>query len=117
MCKNNIYKTRTLKATIFMIAPPMIQSPLQFISLEDLDYIELKELDRFRLKLVMQHTCLKMQLISYIEQFFPKLQYFFNPNLHQKSVSVSDSSLSVQITHTIKQIKLLDSQLFTQRLK
>ncbi len=32
--------------------------------------------------------------------------------LAQKSVGVNDSSLSIQITHTIKQIELLDSQLF-----
>lgn len=32
--------------------------------------------------------------------------------LAHKSVGVNDSSLSIQITHTIEQIELLDSQLF-----
>lgn len=36
--------------------------------------------------------------------------------LAQKSVGVNDSSLSIQITHTIKQIELLDSQLFHTEL-
>ena len=31
--------------------------------------------------------------------------------LAQKSVGASDSSLSIQVTHTIQQIELLDSQL------
>ena len=35
----------------------------------------------------------------------------------QKSVGVNDSSLSVQITHTIEQIELLDCQLFHTELE
>ena len=37
--------------------------------------------------------------------------------LAQKSVCVNDSSLSIQIPHTIEQIELLDSQLFHTALK
>ena len=37
--------------------------------------------------------------------------------LAQKSVGVNDSSLSIQITHTIEQIELLDSQLFSTELE
>lgn len=37
--------------------------------------------------------------------------------LAQKSVGVNDSSLSIQITHTIEQIELLDSQLFHTKLE
>lgn len=37
--------------------------------------------------------------------------------LAQKSVGVNDSSLSIQITHAIKQIELLDSQLFHTELE
>ena len=37
--------------------------------------------------------------------------------LAQKSVGVNDSSLSIQITHTIEQIELLDSQLFHTELE
>ena len=37
--------------------------------------------------------------------------------LAQKSVGVNDSSLSIQITHTIEQIELLDSQLVHTELE
>lgn len=37
--------------------------------------------------------------------------------LAQKSVGINDSSLSIQITQTIEQIELLDSQLFHTELE
>ena len=37
--------------------------------------------------------------------------------LAQKSVGINDSPLSIQITHTIEQIELLDSQLFSTELE
>ena len=56
------------------------------MTLKDLDYIELKELGRFRQKTVKQRTRLKIQLTSYIDQVFPELQYFFKSGVHQNSV-------------------------------
>ena len=167
MRKNNVRKTKTDKVDTFVIAKTlMMQDSLRFMALEDLDYIELKELGRFRQKLVKQRTRLKIQLTSYVDQAFPELQYFFKSGLHQnsvyavlkeaptpnaiasmhlthlahtlevashghfgkdkarelrvltqKSVGVDDSSLSIQITHTIEQIELLDSQLFSTELQ
>ena len=167
MRKNNVRKTKTDKVDTFVIAKTlMMQDSLRFMALEDLDYIELKELGRFRQKLVKQRTRLKIQLTSYVDQAFPELQYFFKSGLHQnsvyavlkeaptpnaiasmhlthlahtlevashghfgkdkarelrvltqKSVGVDDSSLSIQITHTIEQIELLDSQLFSTELE
>lgn len=167
MRKNNVRKTKTDKVDTFVIAKTlMMQDSLRFMTLKDLDYIELKELGRFRQKLVKQRTRLKIQLTSYVDQVFPELQYFFKSGLHQhsvyallkeaptptaiasmhmthlahllevashghfgkdrarelrvlaqKSVGVNDSSLSIQITHTIKQIELLDSQLFHTELE
>lgn len=167
MRKNNVRKTKTDKVDTFVIAKTlMMQDSLRFLTLEDLDYIELKELGRFRQKLVKQRTRLKIQLTSYVDQVFPELQYFFKSGLHQnsvyallkeaptpnaiasmhmthlahllevashghfdkekardlrvlaqKSVGINDSSLSIQITHTIEQIELLDSQLFTTELE
>ena len=166
MRKNNVRKTKTDKVDTFVIAKTlMMQDSLRFMTLDDLDYIELKELGRFRQKLVKQRTRLKIQLTSYVDQVFPELQYFFKSGLHQnsvyallkeaptptaiasmhmthlahllevashghfgkekarelrvlaqKSVGVNDSSLSIQITHTIEQIELLDSQLFHTEL-
>ena len=167
MRKNNVRKTKTDKVDTFVIAKAlMMQDSLRFMTLDDLDYIELKELGRFRQKLVKQRTRLKIQLTSYVDQVFPELQYFFKSGLHQnsvyallkeastptaiasvhmthlahllevashghfgkekarelrvlaqKSVGVNDSSLSIQITHTIEQIELLDSQLFHTELE
>lgn len=64
----------------------MMQDSIRFISLKDLDYIELKELGRFRQKTVKQRTRLKIQLTSYLDQVFPELQYFFKSGVHQNSV-------------------------------
>ena len=167
MRKNSVRKTKTDKVDTFVIAKTlMMQDSLRFMALDDLDYIELKELGRFRQKLVKQRTRLKIRLTSYVDQVFPELQYFFKSGLHQnsvyallkeaptptaiasmhmthlahllevashghfgkekarelrvlaqKSVGVNDSSSSIQITHTIEQIELLDSQLFHTELE
>ncbi len=167
MRKNNVRKTKTDKVDTFVIARTlMMQDSLRFSTLEDLDYIELKELGRFRQKTIKQRTRLKIQLTSYVDQVFPELQYFFKSGLHQKavyvllkeapmpkdiasmhlthlsnllvksshghftkemarelrvlaqkSVGLNDSSLSIQITQTIAQIELLDSQLFETELE
>lgn len=167
MRKNNIRKTKTDKVDTFVIAKSlMMQDSLRFLSLKDLDYIELKELGRFRQKTVKQRTRLKIQLTSYLDQVFPELQYFFKSGVHQssvyallkeaptpnaiasmhlthlahiltcashghfkkdkardlrvlaqKSVGINDSALSIQITQTIEQIELLDSQLFHTELE
>lgn len=87
MRKNNVRKTKTDKVDTFVIAKTlMMQNSLRFITLKDLDYIELKELGRFRQKTVKQRTRLKIQLTSYIDQVFPELQYFFKSGVHQNSV-------------------------------
>lgn len=87
MRKNNLRKTKTDKVDTFVIAKTlMVQDSLRFITLKDLDYIELKELRRFRQKTVKQRTRLKIQLTSYIDQVFPELQYFFKSGVHQNSV-------------------------------
>ena len=161
MRKNNIRKTKTDKVDTYIIAKTlMIQDSYRFVSFYDLDLMDLKQLGRFRQKTIKQRTRLKIQLVSYVDQVFPELQYFFKSGLHQKavyallkeaptpldiasmhmthlshllvtashghfkkeqakelrvlaqkSVGANDSSLSIQITHTIAQIELLDSQL------
>lgn len=89
MRKNNVRKTKTDKVDTFVIARTlMMQDSLSFSTLEDLDYIELKELGRFRQKTIKQRTRLKIQLTSYVDQVFPELQYFFKSGLHQKAVYV-----------------------------
>ena len=87
MRKNNVRKMKTDKVDTLVIAKTlMMQDSLRFSTLEDLDYIELKELGRFRQKTMKQRTRLKIQLTSYMDQVFPELQYFFKSGLHQKAV-------------------------------
>lgn len=58
----------------------------RFITLYDIALMQLKNLGRFRLKLVKQRTRTKIQLTSYVDQTFPEIQYFFKSGLHQKAV-------------------------------
>ena len=96
----------------------MAQDSLRFITLEDIDYIKLKELDGFLQKLMNQRTRLKIQLTSNVDYFFYKK--LFLPSLHQNSVytipnkawtpnAINERSLSIQITQTIEQLELLAS--------
>lgn len=161
--KNRIRKTKTDKVDTMVIAKAvaLMKNP-RFFTLYDIALMQLKNLCRFRLKLVKQRTRTKIQLTSYVDQTFPELQYFFKSGLHQKavyailkeapsaseiasmhlthlknlltsnsqghfkkemalelralaqkSVGNPDKSLSIQITQSIAQIKLLDSQIDT----
>ena len=99
----------TDKVYTFVIAKIlMMQDSLRFITLKDLDYIELKELGRFRQKTVKQRTRLNIQLTSYIDQVFPKLQHFFKSGVHQNSVyalikeaPTPNAIVSMYMTHLV----------------
>lgn len=159
MRKNNIRKTKTDKVDTYIIAKTLMMNPHRLYSSYDIDLMHLKNLGRFRQKLIKQRTRTKIQLTSYVDQAFPELQYFFKSGIHhntcytllkeapspqaiasmhlthlthlleaashghfkkdkalnlrilaQKSVGSSDSSISIQITQSIEQIELLDSQ-------
>ena len=158
--KNNIRKTKTDKVDTFIIAKTLMMNDYRFVTLQDLGLMQLKNLGRFRQKIVKQRTRLKIQLTSYVDQVFPEIQYFFKSGIHQKavyallkeapspelmasmhlthlthllkstsqghfkketalelrvlaqkSVGNGDKSLSIQITHCIQQIELLNTQL------
>ena len=107
MRKNNIRKTKTDRIDTYIIAQTlMMQKSYRFVTFEDLDLMNLKELGRFRQKTVKQRTRLKIQLTSYVDQTFPELQYFFKSGLHQKSVyallkeaPTAKSIASMHLTH------------------
>lgn len=157
--KNRIRKTKTDKVDATIIAQPLMMQPYRLASKYDIDLMHLKNLGRFRQKLMKQRTRNKILLTSYIDQAFPELQYFFKGIHHkavyailkeapspelistmhmthlanllvkaskghytkekakelrvlaQQSIGSSDSSISIQITHTIEQVELLDSQI------
>ena len=85
--KNNIRKTKTDKVDALLIAKTVVlmDNP-RFVTLYDVALMQLKNLGRFRLKLVKQRTRTKIQLTSYLDQVFPELQYFFKSGIHQKTV-------------------------------
>lgn len=159
MRKNRIRKTKTDKVDATIIAQTLMMQPYRLASKYDIDLMHLKNLGRFRQKLMKQRTRNKILLTSYIDQAFPELQYSFKGIRHkavyailkgapspelistmhmthlanllvkaskghytkekakelrvlaQQSVGSSDSSISIQITHTIEQVELLDSQI------
>ena len=159
MRKNRIRKTKTDKVDATIIAQSLMMQTYRLCSKYDIELMHLKNLGRFRQKLMKQRTRNKILLTSYIDQAFPELQYFFKGIHHkavyailkeapspelisamhmthlanllvkaskghytkekakelrvlaQQSVGSSDSSISIQITHTIEQVELLDSQI------
>lgn len=61
-------------------------NPHRLFTMQDISIIHLKELGRFRMKLIKKRTQAKIQLTSYVDQVFPELQYFPRSSFHQKSV-------------------------------
>ncbi len=85
--KNNIRKTKTDKVDTYIIAKTlMLQQSHRFITVDDINLMDLKALGRFRQKSLKQRTRLKIQLKAYVDETFPELQYFFKSGLHQKAV-------------------------------
>lgn len=55
--KNNIHKTKADKVNAFVIVKAlMIQASPRFLTLEDLNYIELQGLNKFHQKAIKQRT-------------------------------------------------------------
>lgn len=85
----NIRKAKTDKVDTYIITKSlMMQDSFRFVSLYDLDRMDIKTLGHFRQKTIKQRTRLKIQLTAYFDQVFPELQYFFKSGLHQKSFYV-----------------------------
>ena len=85
--KNNIRKTKTDKVDTYIIAKAlMLQQSHRFVTVDDINMMDLKALGRFRQKSLKQRTRLKIQLKAYVDETFPELQYFFKSGLHQKAV-------------------------------
>lgn len=105
MRKNRIRKTKTDKVDTAIIAQTLMTQPFRRFTQYDLDLLHLKNLGRFRRKLMKQRTRNKIMLTSYMDQAFPELQYFFN-GIHHKSVYAilkeapsPDTIASMHMTH------------------
>ena len=85
MRKNRIRKTKTDKVDTIVIAQTLMTSPYRILTSQSIDLMHLKNLGRFRMKLIKQRTRLKIQLTSYVDLTFPELQYFKPSGLHTAS--------------------------------
>jgi transposase len=112
--RNNIRKTKTDKVDTYTIAKTlMLQQTHRFITLGDLNLMDLKSLSRSRMNAVKQRTRLKIQLKAKTDETFPELQYFFNSGLHHKAVYAllkeAPSAKDVASMHLTHLAHLLDS--------
>ncbi|SFO04169.1 transposase [Pseudobutyrivibrio sp. UC1225] len=112
MRKNNIRKTKTDKVDTIIICKVLMMHPHRFVTLYDIGLIQLKNLGRFRQKIVKQRTRLKIQLTSYLDQVFPELQYFFKSGIHHKGcyallkeAPTPEAIASMHLTHLTHLLK------------
>ena len=112
MRKNNIRKTKTDKVDTIIICKVLMMHPHRFVTLYDIGLMQLKNLGRFRQKIVKQRTRLKIQLTSYVDQVFPELQYFFKSGIHHKGcyallkeAPTPEAIASVHLTHLTHLLK------------
>lgn len=83
--KSNIRKTKTDSVDTFLIIKALSLHNYRRFSKRDYDSLQLKNLCRFRHKLMKARTKVKIQLVSYVDLIFPELQYFFKSGIHTKS--------------------------------
>lgn len=80
--KTNIRKTKTDSVDTYLIIKALIMNQYRLFTQRDLETLKLKNLCRFRQKLIKARTKVKIQLVSYVDQLFPELQYFFKSGIH-----------------------------------
>lgn len=106
MRKNNIRKTKTDKIDAILVARTLLLNHCRLVSEQDIELLKLKDLCRFRQKLIKARTTAKIQLTTYVDQIFPELQYFFKSGLHHKAcyallkeASLPEDIASMHMTH------------------
>lgn len=83
--KTNIRKTKNDRVDTYLIIKALIMNQYRLFTQRDLQSLKLKNLCRFRQKLMKARTKVKIQLVTYVDQLFPELQYFFKSGIHIKS--------------------------------
>ena len=101
MRKNRIRKTKTDKVDATIIAQTLIMQPYRLASKYDIDLMHLKNLGRFRQKLMKQRTRNKILLTSYIDQAFPELQYSFKGIRHKAVYAILKEAPSPELISTM----------------
>lgn len=80
--KTNIRKTKTDSVDTYLIIKALMMNQYRLFTQRDLETLKLKNLCRFRQKLIKARTKVKIQLVTYVDQLFPELQYFFKSGIH-----------------------------------
>ncbi len=83
--RSNIRKTKTDSVDTYLIIKALSLNHYRLFSERDYDSLQLKNLCRFRQKLVKARTKVKIQLVTYVDLLFPELQYFFKSGIHGKA--------------------------------
>ncbi len=83
--KSNIRKTKNDNIDSSIIIKSMMLNNYRLFTKQDLDSLQLKNLCRFRNKIIKARSKVKIQLTSYIDLLFPELQYFFKSGIHIKA--------------------------------
>lgn len=83
--KSNIRKTKTDSVDTYLIIKALMFNHYRLFTERDYDSLQLKNLCRFRQKLMKARTKVKIQLVSYVDLLFPELQYFFKSGIHGKA--------------------------------
>lgn len=82
--KANIRKTKTDKIDTLLIAETCKLGHYTKYTKSDIDIIYLKYLTRFRSKLIVSRTKLKIQIVSCLDQIFPEISDIFK-SIHSKT--------------------------------
>lgn len=83
--KSNIRKTKTDSIDTYLIIKALSLNHYRLFTERDYDSLQLKNLCRFRQKLMKARTKVKIQLVTYVDLLFPELQYFFKSGIHGKA--------------------------------
>lgn len=83
--KSNIRKTKTDSVDTLLIIKALSLNHYRLFSERDHNSLQLKNLCRFRQKLMKTRTKVKIQLVTYVDLLFPELQYFFKSGIHGKA--------------------------------
>lgn len=83
--KSNIRKTKTDSVDTYLIIKALSLHQYRLFTERDYNSLQLKNLCRFRQKLMKARTKVKIQLVTYVDLLFPELQYFFKSGIHGKA--------------------------------
>jgi transposase len=83
--KSNIRKTKTDSVDTYLIIKALSLNHYRLFTERDYNSLQLKNLCRFRQKLMKARTKVKIQLVTYVDLLFPELQYFFKSGVHGKA--------------------------------